>query len=161
MTGPDITRAREATGADAPQPTRAGTPEPTRAGADEPTGGGPHEPADAGAPDPVERWQRRLSRHVGMSEPERRALRAGLDEFCSRHGVDPATLLLKWETYPELTVRRRPRCGEPANLAVESFLIHNGVNVFGDLVCVPGSRPSDLADQGERFTRHLGTGRRP
>jgi hypothetical protein len=36
------------------------------------------------------------------------------------------------------------------NLAWESFLIHNGVNVFGDITCVTGL-PEDLAQQGARF----------
>lgn len=55
-----------------------------------------------------------------------------------------------WLDYPQLTVRRLPGAPEASDLAVESFLIYNGVNVFGEIVCVAG-RPEDLAQQGPQF----------
>jgi hypothetical protein len=99
--------------------------------------------------DPVADWQRRLAERIGMTGAERSRLLDGLTAFCSRHGTDPVALLAGWAGYPELTVRRRGG-GGAANLAVESFLIHNGVNVFGDIVCVAG-RAEDLAAQGAQF----------
>ncbi len=99
----------------------------------------------------VERWTRQLAARVGLTGGEIARLRAGLDEFCARNRTDPDTLLATWLDYKELTVRRR-HATEPPNLAVESFLIHNGVNVFGDITCVAG-RPEDLAEQGSWFTR--------
>jgi hypothetical protein len=102
--------------------------------------------------DPVEHWQRKLAERVGMDEGERLALEQRLLAYCARHGVDPATLIATWRDHPALTVRRRPGAVEAPDLAVESFLVHNGVNVFGDIVCVPGAR-EDLAAQGPRFVR--------
>lgn len=100
--------------------------------------------------DVVRRWHQQLARRVGLSEQEVADRQAGLDEFCARHGVTPDALLTTWEGYPELTVRRRPGATEAPNIAVESFLIHSGINVFGDIVCVAG-RPEDLAAQGPQF----------
>jgi len=39
---------------------------------------------------------------------------------------------------------------------VESYLVHNGVNIFSDITCVAG-RPEDLALQGPQFVRHVRT----
>lgn len=100
----------------------------------------------------VERWQERLAERVGMGAAERARLRAGLLEFCARYDVTPSALLATWCDYPELTIRRRPGAVAAPNLAVESFLIHNGVNVFGEIVCVAG-RAEDLAAQGAWFVR--------
>lgn len=98
----------------------------------------------------VDRWIRQLTARVGMTPAEVSAYRAGLQEFCTRREVDPQTLLSAWQDFPELTVRRRHDTSTPPNLPVESFLIHNGVNVFGEIVCVAG-RPEDLALQGPQF----------
>ena len=100
----------------------------------------------------VQRWTRQLAGRVGMTSEEIGRLRAGLDEFCVRHQTDPDTLLATWLDFSELTVRRRPDPGATPNQAVESFLIHNGINVFGDITCVAG-RPEDLAEQGAWFVR--------
>ncbi len=98
----------------------------------------------------VSRWLSRLGSRIGMSDAEIAALHRELLVFCAEHQVDPEVLLEKWLDYPELTVRRRRDAATSPNLAVESFLIHNGVNVFGDIVCIPG-RPEDLAQQGAQF----------
>lgn len=105
---------------------------------------------DAGI-DPVERWQRRLRDRSGLGSAECARLSAGLAEYCARRQVSPAALLATWMDFPDLLVRRTPGSATAPNLAVESFLIHNGVNVFGEIVCVAG-RPADLAAQGPWFT---------
>lgn len=99
----------------------------------------------------VDRWQRGLADRVGMDEVEIKQLHDALLVFCRRHDTDPDAVLANWQDYPQLMLRRRPVPGLEPDLAVESFLIHNGVMVFGDLVCVPGARRQDLADQGARF----------
>jgi hypothetical protein len=101
-------------------------------------------------PASVQRWKQALATRIGMAEGEIADLHAGLLEFCERHAVHPDALLVTWLDYPELTVRRRPGATEAPHCGVESFLIHNGINVFGDIVCVAG-RPEDLAQQGTRF----------
>ena len=98
----------------------------------------------------VRRWQELLAARIGRSDAEIATLVAGLELFCLRHAVSPEHVLNRWESFAELTVRRRPAAVESPNLAVESFLVHNGVNIFGDIVCVPG-RPEDLAAQGPQF----------
>ncbi|HUZ39389.1 MAG TPA: hypothetical protein VMV17_23955 [Streptosporangiaceae bacterium] len=103
----------------------------------------------------VERWTGLLGSRVGMSAAEIADLHRELLTFCAEHQLGPDALLEKWLDYPELTARRRHDAGTPPNLAVESFLIHNGVNVFGDIVCIPG-RPEDLAQQGAQFVPPTG-----
>jgi hypothetical protein len=105
-----------------------------------------------GAPGPVERWRVGLASVVGLDPAEIEARHDALVGFCRRHRVTPQDVLRTWQSFPELTVRRRPGAVEAPDLAVESFLVHNGINVFGDLVCVPG-RPEHLADQGPQFLR--------
>ena len=102
--------------------------------------------------DPVAWWQERLAARVGAGPAELERLRAELLGYCDRHGVTPEELLKTWTGHPDLTVRRRPGSAETPNRAAESFLIHNGINVFGDIVCVAG-RADDLARQGPWFTR--------
>ncbi len=101
----------------------------------------------------VEAWLARLDTRVGMTAAERDHLLAGLEAFCARHAIDPDSLVAHWRDYPQLTIRRRPDAVDAPDLAVESFLVHSGVNVFGDIVCVPRTA-ADLADQGERFVPH-------
>lgn len=44
----------------------------------------------------------------------------------------------------------------PANLVIQSFLVHNGVNVFGELICMPQTTAQIVAEQGEQWLRHEG-----
>lgn len=99
---------------------------------------------------PVDRWVSELRNRIGLSENEIEQRLSALDAFCVRHDVSAEILVASWQDYKELTVRRRQDRFQSRDLAVESFLIHNGVNVFGDIVCVAG-RPEDLAQQGARF----------
>ncbi len=101
----------------------------------------------------VERWLVTLRDYVGLSSTEQASMVVALDRFCVEHGMAPDRLLADWMSISELTVRRREP-GRPVDdravLAVESFLIHSGVNIFGDIVCMPRSRAA-LAEQGARF----------
>jgi hypothetical protein len=38
-----------------------------------------------------------------------------------------------------------------ANLVVQSFLVHNGINIFGDLVCMPDTVESIMKEQGNQW----------
>lgn len=104
------------------------------------------DPSDAA----VHRWHAQLDSRIGLDDVEIKQLNDDLLSFCERHATRPDLLLATWRDYPQLTVRRAPTARLRPELAVESFLIHNGINVFGDIVCVAG-RPEDLADQGEQF----------
>ena len=44
-------------------------------------------------------------------------------------------------------------------LAVQSFLIHNGVNVFGEIVCMPDTAESVAREQG--MVKAMEKGKRP
>ena len=33
---------------------------------------------------------------------------------------------------------------------VQNFLVHNGINVFGELACLPGGRERVVREQGEQ-----------
>ena len=104
--------------------------------------------------DVVAHWRRSLRTRVGMSEREIEASYDALMTFCRHHATTPAQLVQTWRQFPELTVRRRRDDTVTAPLAVESFLIHNGVNVLGEIACV-AARAEDLAEQGARFLRAL------
>mgnify|MGYP006292895631 FL=1 len=101
-------------------------------------------------PDLIEAWLFALKVRIGVDDPEAEQLVAALREFCERNDVTPEELLLRWEEFAELMVRKNPANGAVPNRAVESFLIHSGVNVFGEIKCVSGSA-EDLIEQGERF----------
>ena len=101
-------------------------------------------------PVPVEAWLLELKVRVGMDDPEVQVLLEALRAFCAQHDLTPEELLQRWEEFPELMVRKQPQNGAFPNRAVESFLIHNGVNVFGEIKCVSGSA-EDLIEQGVRF----------
>lgn len=80
--------------------------------------------------DPVALWQERLKTRVGVDDDERSRMRDQLLTFCAIRGLRPAVLLTTWEEHDELTVRqRRPGANERPEPAVESFLIHNGINL--------------------------------
>lgn len=98
----------------------------------------------------VEQWLLALKTRVGMDDAESDALVAALQEFCARNNISPTDLLARWEEFAQLRVRKEPFNGEFPNLAVESFLIHNGVNVFGEIKCVSGTA-EDLIEQGAQF----------
>lgn len=81
-------------------------------------------------------WKQALEHRVGMSAPEIARRVDELQEYCDRAGITPAKLLWSWEERYDVTARRRPDATERPDKAVESFLIHNGVNVFGEIAVV-------------------------
>ncbi len=91
--------------------------------------------------DPVAVWQERLKTRVGLDDGARARLRNQLLTFCAVRGLRPAELLERWEEHPELTVRRRPGATEQPDPAVESFLLHNGIEIAD-------GRSGDLAAPG-------------
>ena len=103
------------------------------------------------------RWAEGL-RAQGHDEPSIAARLVELARFCERRGTTPDELVDDWLQHPELTVRRRPGTADQPDLVIESFVIHNGVNVFGDLVCVP-TTPEQLALQGPQFVRAAADGK--
>ena len=79
--------------------------------------------------EPVALWLEELRSRAGVDEGECGRMRSLLLTFCAVRGVSPAELLATWEEHPELTARRRPGAVERPEPAVESFLLHNGIDV--------------------------------
>jgi len=87
---------------------------------------------------------------------DRERLLAEVRTWCAGAGVDPDAVVRDWLSYPQLTVRRRlsmEKAAAEANRVMEAFLIANGVNIFGDLVCMT-TMPEHLAEQGPKFVGH-------
>jgi hypothetical protein len=71
-----------------------------------------------------------------------------LATFCTVEGTSPDALLAaaRDDLAPVLTAAEQ----QGTSLVVQSFLIHNGLNVFGAIVCMPHTA-DQLAEQGERW----------
>lgn len=100
----------------------------------------------------LRRWRDGLEEHVGLSTVEVEARQAALLQFCRAHGCTPGTLVAACRDGPERLQRQAHyltlASASPARLIVQSFLIHNGVNVFGEIVCMPATPAQVRAEQG-------------
>lgn len=104
---------------------------------------GGFEPAET-----VQRWRRALVEWVGVPAAEVDGRVETVATFCTAAGTSPDALLAaaRDDLAPVLTAAEE----QGASLVVQSFLIHNGLNVFGAIVCMP--RTTDqLAEQGGRW----------
>lgn len=101
----------------------------------------------------IERWRRELSEITGCSPAEIADRLHVLMQFCATLQISPEKLIDECSHGPNRMARRafylRAACGTEANLVVQSYLIHNGVNVFGDLVCLPITPEAVRREQGE------------
>lgn len=96
----------------------------------------------------VQRWRRALVEWVGVPSAEVDGRVKTLATVCTAAGTSPDALLAAARDDLALVLTTAGEQG--ASLVVESFLIHNGLNVFGAVVCMP--RTADqLAEQGERW----------
>ncbi|GAC1367070.1 MAG: hypothetical protein NVS2B12_16180 [Ktedonobacteraceae bacterium] len=103
----------------------------------------------------IERWSTGLL-HVTSLTPAEVANRLDtLFQFCLQQGIDPEIMAEECRKGEERVARRAFYLNvagkTPANLIVQSFLVHNGVNVFGDLVCMPSTREQLVAEQGSQW----------
>ena len=103
----------------------------------------------------VERWCNELLHFIGCTPREVTEKVDLLLQFCAEQQVSPERLINECRYGPD-------RMGKPAfylnvvrrtkmNLVVQSFLVHNGINVFGKLVCMPSTRKSMIEEQGEQW----------
>jgi len=106
----------------------------------------------------VGRWRHNLLTVTGLTPAEIDNRVSVLRQFCVEHGFTPETMAAECVSGPDKVARRdvylQAARAHPANLIVQSFLIHNGFNVFGDLVCMPHTPEQVLAEQGEQWLRH-------
>jgi hypothetical protein len=98
----------------------------------------------------VARWRRALLDWVGVPVAEVDGRVATLAAFCAATGTSPGALLggAGRALAPVLSAAAE----HGASLVVRSFLIHNGLNTFGTVVCMPGT-VAQLAEQGDGWAR--------
>jgi hypothetical protein len=89
----------------------------------------------------VKRWRRHLLDIVGCSAEEVNNKLDLLFQFCAGQGVSPDRIIEDCRHAPNALGHRasylRRLRGTPADLVLHSFLIHNGINTFGELLCMP------------------------
>lgn len=104
---------------------------------------------------PVQRWCDALLHLTGCSPPEIAEKMDMLLRFCANHAVSPERMIEECRLGPDRMARRAFYLGAArktqANLVIQSFLVHNGINVFGELVCMPGTTESLEREQGEHW----------
>jgi hypothetical protein len=104
----------------------------------------------------VERWRDGLLHLTGCTPGEIAGRVDLLLQFCAELRVPPERLVNECRYGPDriaqrafyLSAARRTKL----NLVVQSFLVHNGINVFGELICMPGTVKSLIEDQGNQWT---------
>jgi hypothetical protein len=103
----------------------------------------------------VERWRDGLLHLIGCTAEEVAEKVKLLFEFCAEHQVCPERLIDQCRHGPDRMARRASYLNAARrtkmNLAVQSFLVHNGINVFGELICMPRTAKSIIAEQGEQW----------
>jgi hypothetical protein len=107
----------------------------------------------------VERWRDGLSHVTGCTPEEITEKVDLLLQFCAEQRVSPERLVNECRYGPGgiaqrafyLSAARRTKM----NLVVKSFLVHNGINVFGELICMPGTVKSLIEEQGNQWTPRL------
>jgi len=103
----------------------------------------------------VERWCNALLHLIRCTPREVTEKVDLLLQFCAEQQVSPERLINERRYGPYrmgkrafyLNVVRRTKM----NLVVQSFLVHNGINVFGELVCMPSTTKSMIEEQGEQW----------
>ena len=103
----------------------------------------------------VERWRNGLLRVSGCSLREVAQRLDLLLRFCAGQGVSPQDMLEECRHGSDFMARRAVYLsaarGGAANLVVQSFLVHNGINVFGEIVCMPATAESVMREQGKQW----------
>ena len=103
----------------------------------------------------VERWCNGLLHITGCAPREVTEKVDLLLQFCAEQQVSPERLINECRHGPD---RRGKRAfylntvrSTKMNLVVQSFLVHNGINVFGELVCMPDTVKLLIEDQGDQW----------
>ena len=103
----------------------------------------------------IQRWSTALLDVTGLTSAEVANRLNTLFQFCLQQEIDPETMAEECRKGEGRVARRafylRLASKMPANLIVQSFLVHNGVNVFGDIVCMPSTREQIVAEQGSQW----------
>ena len=104
----------------------------------------------------VQRWSEGLLNVTGLTSAEVENRLDVLFEFCMLRGFDPEEVASECRNSPIRLARRayylQVAQESPSNLIFQSFLVHNGVNIFGDLICMPSTPEQLVAEQGIQWT---------
>jgi hypothetical protein len=107
----------------------------------------------------VERWRDGLLHLTGCTPNEVAEKVNLLLEFCAEQQVSPERLVNECRYSPDRIAQRAFYLSAARyakmNLVVQSFLVHNGINVFGELICMPDTVKSLSREQGNQWTPRL------
>ncbi len=112
----------------------------------------------------VRRWSDGLLNMTGLTAIEVEYRLDILFQFCMLRGFDPEAVANECRHSEDRFARRayylQLAQESPSHLIFQSFLVHNGVNIFGDLICMPSTPEQLVAEQGQqwapRVELHLG-----
>lgn len=103
----------------------------------------------------VQRWRDGLLHVVGCSAAETSKKIDLLLQFCADEGISPDCIIEQCRQNPdrarlrEFYANKARRAG--AQLLFQSFLIHHGINTFGELVCLPDTTEKIVQEQGRNW----------
>jgi hypothetical protein len=76
-------------------------------------------------------------------------------QFCAEQQVSPERLIHECRYGPDRMAQRAFYLNAvhftKMNLVVQSFLVHNGINVFGELICMPDTVKLLIEEQGDQW----------
>jgi hypothetical protein len=100
----------------------------------------------------IGRWRRHLLQIVRCSPEEIANKIDALLKFCADEKTAPDSIV---EQCFHDTSQRKSYLGKAAacgmSLVLQSFLIHNGINTFGELVCMPATPETLVREQGPQW----------
>jgi len=103
----------------------------------------------------VERWCNGLLHIIGCAPREVTEKVDLLLQFCAEQQVSPERLINECRCGPDRMAKRafylNAAHRTKMNLVVQSFFVHNGINVFGELVCMPDTVKLLIKDQGDQW----------
>lgn len=107
----------------------------------------------------VQRWSDELLNMTGLTPAEVENRLDILFGFCMQRGFDPEVVANECRHGPDKHARRAHYLHiarkSSANLFFQSFLVHNGVNVFGDIICMPSTAEQVIAEQGKQWVPQI------
>ena len=107
----------------------------------------------------VQRWSEGLLNVTGLTPAEVENRLGILFQFCMIHGFDPEDVANECRHSPDRLAKRtyylQIAQESPSNLIFQSFLVHNGVNIFGDLICMPSTTEQVVAEQGKQWAPQI------
>jgi len=107
----------------------------------------------------VQRWSEELLNVTGLTPAEVENRLEVLFQFCMLRGFDPEEVATECRHSPDRLARRtyylQIAQESPSNLIFQSFLVHNGVNIFGDLICMPSTTEQVVAEQGKQWAPQI------